>query len=220
MKFLKLVALIPLICSFVFADGENEQSKNKPRLVQVVVGAFGGLGFAQGDYEYYKDGWEVDLLDRKYLNSLASYGGKIGADFNFTKNHGMRIYADFVKMDQITNKDQMAKNLSLMSYGLNAEYRYTFDFNLGLFAGAGLAYSAGKSNLINDISHFGAAFNAGITYSFAKFLELELRGKFIVNELINRMAVPDSLLPANQANAGIYELDYPAMITIGLNFRF
>ena len=218
MRILKLLISIPLIFGFIFADDENKQ--DKPRLVQFVVGAFGGLGFAQGGTEYYKNNMEVDLLDRKYLNSLASYGGKVGVDLNFTKNHGMRIYADLMKIDSISTKDPMAKNLAIMSYGLNAEYRYTFNFNLGLFAGAGLAYSNAKSNLINNISHVGAALNAGITYSFAKFLELELRGKFVVNELVNRMAVPASLLPANQADVGLYELDYPAVITLGLNFRF
>lgn len=139
--------------------------------------------------------------------------GLIGGSKFFSRpDLGFRIYGNFNYQPDFKNSSGSA-NTSLFNFGINADLLYNFvvgdDYDIGLFAGAGLGFNTYFGKYINDLeslalynayadfsrTNFDAWLNAGLRSNFYKYfgLEVGVRVPFITNEIFS-VSIPNATL--------------------------
>lgn len=191
---------------------EEADSKN-----YFVAGIYVGSSIMEMSSEYYIG---VNELPGDYDKSVfgASYGAKVGYDMYFLKQHGVRLYLDYMH-SYLNSNDLTLGKFSMHTIGLNTDYRFVITSDLSVFAGVGLTYNIINTQYLGDMGAFGGSINLGAAYDIS-FVEIELRLRYLAYDLPDK---PSAYLPTILGQKTSYhtvDLNSPVSLHLGVNFRF
>lgn len=183
-----------------------------------VLGILSGVSLMNSSFDYYAGIFEVEGSEYSRLGAGPNYGVRLGYDVYFLPQHGLRIYAEYMK-SYLLDSTTASGRANLYTFTLNADYKYEITEYFGVFGGLNLDYSILDSRKIGTEQGLGVGINLGFTYAMASWSEFELGLRYLGNPFADR-ALPtlDSNAPSI-ATRQVIDFGDLLAIRIGFNFK-
>lgn len=202
----------------IYAENKNAiKDEIEVQNNRFVVGMYGGASFLAMSSDYYVNFQEIPGDYDKNLFG-GSYGVKIGYDFYFLAQHGLRFYVDYMNT-LLDSKEKTLGKYNMHTFGLNVDYRFDILSNFGVFAGVGLAYNIINTQYLGNINTFGGSLNLGVVYNIS-FVEFELRLRYLAYDIAEKHSNYMPIIAGNQPTLHLVDLESPVSFQVGVNFRF
>lgn len=182
-----------------------------------VFGILGGASLMDSSFNYYNGIYEIEWLEHSKLGIGPNYGLRIGYDVYFLPQHGLRIYAEYMKSHLLDSTTASGK-ANLHTFTLNADYKYEITERFGVFGGLNLDYSILDSHKIGTEKGLGVGINLGFTYAMASWSEFELGLRYLGNPFTDK--VLPTLGPDAPKEATRQVIDFGDLLAIRIGFNF